>query len=389
MPENIENQGFQPDQTELNQNEQKARLIAQEGDFDMIEKQLKEENLFEGEIDRVKKKFENDIDLTDFPTVSKSVWELLTIEDLYDEETVQHCVETYKLAKEKIQKVLSGNVVLSLLIKSEGVEIERFYFACLTHDIGKVEVPGFIIRNKTTKKEWQEILEEIIDKKEFTPEMLEVLDINKNTSPTKQEVLKKISEKDLHAEELVPVGKALTDEEIGELENKWHIFSNQSLMSIINKHADISKIILEKKGFPKAASIAAQHHHRKDEDLYPVSVDSLQVSSDMADILHLADVEQALASSRSYKKQFTPLEVVKILVDHASRDQIGKEVAYLWIKDEREKMEKRGDFKELDFKQSGSLEKIDNFISQFEIGDHKDDLENWIAKHKAKLENAA
>ncbi|MCK5061623.1 HD domain-containing protein [Candidatus Parcubacteria bacterium] len=362
-----------------------AREIAQLGDFKEIEKELKEKDLFDKEKARVKKLFNESIDLADFPRKHEAVYELLTIQELYDIDTAEHCVKTYQIAKEKVEKVLSKNIILSRIIEEEGVDLERFYFACLTHDIGKVEIPDFIIKNTVKKDEWDEILVNMIEQGKITKKMLAKLELEPENIPSKDEILTQMKEKHLLAKQIVPVSRAISKEDIEKLENERHISADDSLMDIIDKHAEISERILNEKGFPVAARIVGQHHHKKDEESYPVATTSLQISADIADILHIVDVKQALESARSYKEEYFQIKILKILIEeHVYEEKINsKEVAYLLIKDDYNKLIKQDVFNNLNPEEEGMKKVVDDFIVKFEADDgkYKNDLDSWYEKH--------
>ncbi|MCK5460347.1 HD domain-containing protein [Candidatus Parcubacteria bacterium] len=370
--------------------ENTARSIAQGGNFNEIEKELKKKGLFDNEKTRVKEFFKERIDFSDFPTKYEALCELLTIQELHDPNTAEHGVKTYQIAKEKVEKALSGNIVLSRIIEEEGVEIERFKFACLTHDIGKIEIPHFIIKNTIKKNEWDKIFIDIIKQEQITKEMLAKFDFEPKSNPNKDELLARMKEKNLRANQIVPINMAISKEEAKELEEKWNISTDISLMDIIDKHAEFSERILREKGFPVVAEIAGQHHHKKDEESYPVAISSLQISADMADILHLADVKQALEGHRQYQQEeYSEIKVVKILIEHAYEKKIGKEIAYLWIKDEYEKLKKQDALNNLDFKEKKMQQIINDFIAKFETGDgeYKQDLDDWYKKHNRFSDN--
>ena len=362
----------------IDEKSSEARTIARLGDFDLIEQRLHEQDLMQKERNRVRNQFSQFIESTDFPTKSEQMWDLLTILELYDPETAIHSIKTYQIAKEKIEKILSRNILFSEIIQNEGVDLERFYFACLNHDIGKVEIPHFIIQNATTKDQWREKLEKCLEREEFSTTMLSRIGFDPKDKPNSSEIAKRITDSCLRAEELLSVREGLTEDEIRKLEQDWDISPDLSLMDIIDEHADISGNIFERKDFPIAAEIVRGHHHKTPDTSSIVSIDSLEISSDMADILHLADVKQALESVRSYKEGFTPLQTVSTLVEHAEQGRIGKEITYFWVKDEFYKLEKHGMLNNLGFAEAKTLEYIKRFIDKFEFGENKDDLDKWI-----------
>jgi len=375
---------------EVPQPQHEALLIAQQGDFEKIEKQLKEEGLFENELKRVKALFSERIDLDDFPNNGKELWDLLTIEELYDHDTALHSVETYSLAKEKIQKVLARNVVLAKIIQREGIGLEQFYFCCLVHDIGKVEIPEFIVNNPVSKLQWKEKLEDCFNQRDIPASILDKLGLDENTDNDHQAIIEELEKKNIQAEEITPVRLGISAQQAKELAEKWKISPEKSLMDILDMHSTYSQKILEKRGFSTEAHIVGQHHHKISSEKYPVSVESLQISSDLADLIHLADVEQALVSKRPYKDRFTPLEVLSALIEHSQKGLVGKEMSYLWIKDEYDKLDNSGKLDNLGIKERMISKSIENFLDSFEAGSNNRDLNEWIASHMnegVKIEN--
>lgn len=380
MKEVFPNQERTPDQI-AHKNEYISRQIAQSGDYEKIENNLKDQGLLENEIERVKSIFGEKIDAADFSDNKKSLWELLAIQELYDPDTAAHSVETYLIAKEKISKVLSHNIVLKKIIESEDVELEQFYFSCLTHDIGKVEIPSFIINNPIKKPQWNEQLNEILESESIPTVIKKKLELEVGSNPSKDQVLSAIKERGFQAEELVPVKFGITEQQAEELEKQWNISSQSSLMDILNKHAEFSEHILERKGLSVEAEIVGQHHHKTSDEEYPVSLHSLQKNSVMADLLHLADVEQALESSRSYKDKFTPLQVINAFIDHVNQGKIGKEIAYLWIKDEYEELIQNGLPQNMSPKDEIIKDSIEAFLKLFETGKYRQEFDKWAELH--------
>ena len=188
------------------------------------------------------------------------------------------------------------------------------------------------------------------------------------------------------AKQIVPVSKVIKKEEAEELEKEWPFSVDDSLMDIIDKHAEFSERILNEKGFPVVAKIAGQHHHhKKDEESYPVATSSLQISADIADILHIADVKQALESARPYKEKYFQIKILKILIEeHVYEEKIkSKEVAYFIIKDDYNKLIEQDVFNNLNPEEEDMKKVVDDFIVKFEAddGEYKSDLDSWYEKH--------
>jgi len=131
--------------------ELEARSIAKTGNYKEIEKELKEKDLLMEQTNRVKDVLEKDDE--DFSFLSNEDVKILTVLELFDKSTFEHGINTYKIAKEKTNKVLGGNIVLARLIEKEGVSMESFYRACMMHDVGKIEIPSFLFIKKRSAYE--------------------------------------------------------------------------------------------------------------------------------------------------------------------------------------------------------------------------------------------
>ena len=385
-------------------NEELAREIALSGNFDKIEKDLQEKKLLDSQIERVKKKFENQIDKKDFPTKSEELWRMLTIIELFDTGTAKHCVETYIIFKEKINKKLTQGIILRSVIKEEVYKekeqisqsnknfnldvllMERVYLACILHDIGKVEIPKFILNNQTKKEEWDEILEKMIDGKSLPQWSLEKLGFGKNENPIKEKIFERMKEKNIFAKQLIPVKKVLSQEDCEKLRTLGFDPDSHSLMSIIGTHEEKSKNILLSRKFPIASEIAGQHHTLKKDGSFPVSVGVLQMSNItskiVTDFLHLSDVENAMSGDkRPYQKEgeITPIRIVYQQYKEFMAGEINTITIYLWIKDVFQEASEESLSQEEQFWQK----EIKSFLESLEKeGDIEKIFREWIKQEK-------
>lgn len=310
--------------------------------FRIVEK-LKEEGLLEGEIERVKDKYLGEIG-SFAEELDDRVWEMLTTIELFDEETANHCVETFTLAKDKIDNPLFNGVVLVDEFKNENVSRKQFLISCLLHDVGKIEVPHSVVVNKTTDAECANILfnnkdilvaslrNELQDETYLLPE--NILNGEKLLTFLHDEL-------HLRPQMLCPVRILLgdlSDEEVEEVEKQLsHVgcSPDDNLLKIMRTHDKYSEEILKSLDMPIEAYISGSHHHSKGRSpKYRIAVGTLQVSVDLSDIIHLADVQNAILSARYYKSDKTPLEALKILAIHAKNGLVDTYFAYIWIADE-------------------------------------------------------
>lgn len=317
----------------------RAKEIAKDGDYQKIESELLEENLLTSEIERVREKYQEVLSTIDFLT--EQDLKILTILELYDEELVLHSLETYRIAKEKSERVLDFNIKLIDLFASEGVTPEQFLRACLLHDIGKIEIPNFIINNAIHNQEMELLLRNLVLDEKDAPTLLklnertgESLDINDASELS--EVLNKYNLRSVH---FVPV-KSILNEEEKEILLSHGFDLNLSLMDIIRTHEEHSQAILKKEGLIVESDLAGSHHnyHGKGSP-YPLTLDALNISVDMAELIRIADMTEALTASRSYNKNgFSFPRVLRIILEEM---RTSSEMAYLWIEDDIKTLESK------------------------------------------------
>jgi len=269
---------------EENTGELRARKIAEFGNYTKIAETLTDEELLGDQIKRVQEVVGDDIEF-----LTQKDWEILTVLELFDVVTFEHCLKTYKIAKDKVEKILDDDVIIADFIQSEVIDIEKFYRACLLHDIGKVEIPKSIL-NKVFHEDWDLPAVNVLD--EVDIENIRVLGFDPNMS------------------------------------------SNE----IMQHHESSSENILDEVGLEIEAKLVGQHHnykHKTTRELkMPLSTSALCISLNLADIMHLADVQQAMEQKRPYKEKEAKINVLAVLVSHAKQGLVDKYITYLWVKDE-------------------------------------------------------
>ncbi len=317
----------------------RAKEIAKDGNYQEIEAGLINENLLISEIERVREKYQEALSKINFLT--EQDLKIITILELYDEELVFHSLETYRIAKEKSERVLAFNIKLVDLFASEGVSPEQFLRACLLHDIGKIEIPNFIINNAIHNQEMELLLRNLVLNEKDAPTLLKInertgegLDINDEAELS--EILNKYNLRSVH---FVPVKSILNEEEKETLVRQGFDL-NLSLMDIIRTHEEHSQAILEKEGLIVESDLAGSHHnyHGKGSP-YPLTLDALNISVDMAELIRIADMTEALTASRSYNKNgFSFPRVLRIILEEM---RTSSEMAYLWIEDDIKTLESK------------------------------------------------
>ena len=308
-----------------------------------IVKELKEHDLFAVEVARVKRLFSKELAESGL-TPDEDVWEMLTVMELFDPETANHCINTYYIARSKIENQLSTGIILANYFKKEGVDANTFFVSCLLHDIGKIEVPHSVVVNKVNDSDCSNLLFEHIDDI-LLPALKTHLKNDAYTLPegiNTGETLLSYLHETLHVrpQMLTPIRLLLghmDNRELDEVEKQLahcNCSLNDSLITIMRKHDAYSQEILARSGRRIEAILAGSHHVTRTKGAYVITVGTLQVTVDLAHIIHLADVENAILGVRHYKSGQTPLEALKILAIHAKQGLIDSYISYLWIADE-------------------------------------------------------
>ncbi len=306
---------------------------------------LKNQGLLSEAVDRVKQRFEKEMhDMRD--DFGEDCWELLAVLELFDPETAQHCISTYEIAREKVEKVLWNGMVLADTFRQESVDLRQFYRACLLHDIGKIEVPHAVLGNHVPDERCAEILLEHRDDvllprlKEKFGEQFALPDTIQDSRTLLQYLYTTLH---LRPQEITPIRLLLDqplDTEIIEQLAHCGCSPEDSLLKIMRTHDAYSEKILTTLGYGVEGTIAGAHHQHSSQDKkYQITIGTMRISIDLADIIHLADVENAMLSKRHYKEGGTPLRALQVLALHAKQGLIQDYIAYLWIADEMLELE--------------------------------------------------
>jgi hypothetical protein len=284
-------------------------------------------------------------ELSEMGELTERDMEMLTILDLYDPGTASHCVETFRIAREKVTKRLSSGIILEELFARELVSPEEFFRACLLHDIGKVEIPRFVIDHPMNDSAMDLYLRDLLFEEQDSHVVTRVERAGGAPLPEESSAISEyLREHHLRAVHFVPSRLVLSSEELIELETRG--FSGDlSLMDIIKEHELHSRQILESEGLRVESELAGAHHnYHKEGTHYPIALGALHSSVDVAELLHIADIEQALSACRSYKKGFSMPRVLRIIMEEAQMGRIDPEAAYLWVDDELHSVLDREEF---------------------------------------------
>lgn len=161
----------------------------------------------------------------------------------------------------------------------------------------------------------------------------------------------------LRAALLHDIGKITVPKEIlfkpGRLDNNER--------KIVSAHENSSQELLISSGRRVEGLIAGQHHnydHREMECKFHIA--EIDIMVPVADILHLADVQDALLAKRVYKPCLSPFKAFHIIIEQVMKGEINMELAFLWIAEETKRY-----FVKLATSAKMLWDEIKNFIAVF------------------------
>lgn len=260
-------------------------------------------------------------------------WEMLTILELFDHTTFEHCLRTYETAHQKILSQEAVGTYLRSNIKKEGFVPWDIELACLLHDMGKIALmpKDLILNNVLKNNQWHELFEGFCEGNFEPKEAAEKISTYNDTLATHPELREK---------DITPLFITLTEPERKRLEATG-IDTTLPLGKIIEKHQDISVDIV-KRYYPESAmlELIGNHHERPlDEDEpHPISQSAVRVSS-IVDALRIADIYDAFHRARPYKGENAIMLTLAFLTEKAEDGFIDKTLTTLWIEAELKKFD--------------------------------------------------
>ena len=121
------------------------------------------------------------------------------------------------------------------------------------------------------------------------------------------------------------IGKLRVPDEIIEKPTK---LTNMEYQTMKRHSFDTYNILKQVRGFEEISRWAADHHERVDATGYPNHKGKKELSIE-ARIIAVADVFQALAQKRPYRKDLPPVEILSILKEQARTGHLDKEIVQM------------------------------------------------------------
>lgn len=329
--ESIEETSEQDLSQEKNVSLEKARRIAGGGSYEHMMDELRAEKLLEENVAYIRKTYEGRLKKENFEMKEKD-WEMLTLIWLFDVGTFEHSIRTFELAEKMVRSPIfvpgGETIAIETLLAREGVSSEQFLRAALFHDVGKVIIPREVLLDHRSDEDLAPIV--------FPEKHLHAVgDVEE-----KKAALRALYEKGLRPVDLAPLdvlfpgGKGV--ELVHQLEERG--FSKTATMrEVLQKHESESGRILTLEGRTLEGELAGHHHNYKREKTpYVMSVSMLSMTAEtvglgMADLIHMADVTDAIRSRRSYKEPLSDMEVLYVIAHDAKIGKIDLFTAYVWV----------------------------------------------------------
>lgn len=338
-----------------------ATAICQLGDYAKILETFslpENKGLLEGQIDLLKDRYGSSRLKEASQHLREYDWEMLTILELFDHTTFEHCLRTYETTHRKINSPEAVGTYLRENIEKEGFAPWDIELACLLHDMGKIAmIPRDLILNNTLKNnEWRALFES------FCKDNLEPADAESKISVYNDTLA---SHPKLREKDITPFFVSLKPKE-REYFEAASIDTDLPLGKIIDQHQDIS-VDIAKRYYADSIilELVGNHHERplESDEIRPVSQSAVRLSY-IVNAVRIADLFDAFRYSRPYKDEQALLTTFAFLIKKADEGFIDDTLTYLWIDEELKKIDVKAYLHSLQAEQKFELAELE--VSSYE-----------------------
>jgi len=342
--ESIPEYGEQPaESAEAVSEIEEARAVVSTNNFEEALVLLEKAGLLAGQVSRIKERCESI--LSKNLSLRLSDWEMLTVLELYDVDTFEHSLRVHEAAVTALERPLTldngAPFHLHEYLAEEGVTKHDFIYAALFHDIGKTMIPYCILKDTTTKEEFDRCFCDYATQE--GEEWLRAVGIDSATDATT--ALEELYTQHRRPIDVLPLQKVLKAEVFATVQNTYpylNISDKTTFREVMMLHEKESERILRKCDQEVSATIAGQHHNYARLPLvYPRSTSTLRLArvnahSKLSDILHIVDVSDAIKNTRSYKNAQSDYLVLHELIVDTNAGAIDPRIAHAWVRAEYE-----------------------------------------------------
>jgi hypothetical protein len=311
-----------------------ARKIAREKPLAEAVNELESSGLLFRQMRRVLDKYEQ---LGRFGPFPVNVLEAFTVLELFDDTTADHSIATLEIFDEKTGRTLSSGVDFRVLFRAEGIDRDEVRIAVLLHDLGKRAIPRFVIRHDLNDAQMSEVLLAHLQSESPDRNVLDQLGVSSEEAKEFDTagLEARLSQRHVRPVQILPVATYLSDEQLDVIRTLGYDPNSATLAKIIELHEEKSEEFIRSLGHPDAAELAGKHHnYRNLQPVRPIALGTVGISVELADLLKIADVEQALMGNRPYKESLSKMAALSEIVRQSRSGHIGELPTYLWVQDE-------------------------------------------------------
>ncbi len=312
-----------------------ATSLARTGNFESASNNLKEGNLLDTVLEKAKMHVSEMGTNLDF--LGKAGWEAVSVIFAYDKETFEHSVRARILTEKVLNMEVDGRTLI-VDVENELGGLDKLLTAATLHDIGKVNIPYFVLSDTTSSAVWMAELFDMIQSGECEDNntcstLMESGKYTKESFETQELLDNHLDSIHARAMQYVPVKKVLEPEQVSRLV-AMGFSADATLADIMRLHERYSEEILLDLGVnEKIAKICGSHHNYENKEIeLPVSGTILNASVDMGTVLHCLDVVDAIVSSRHYKKPRSIMTAFVGLIGDIRKTHLHGDTVYFIIK---------------------------------------------------------
>jgi len=249
-----------------------------------------------------------------------------------DTKSYEHSLEVAELIREKFD-------LFADTITREGVSKKDMLRAATLHDIGKIDIPDCVLKDTTTWGEFKTKFQELYNADNTAYEKwLKESNFLAEDESIAEVSIEKFESKFNNHRDLIPLKElfANDDEKLGELK-KYDIDSELSFMGALRLHEKCSakriKNIDNLENKEIIAELVGSHHdyQTNEKDSLVNSKALLNISVTAIELVHIADVHQALSQKRSYKDSMSQEDILYILMKDTQNGVFKESIAHRWI----------------------------------------------------------
>lgn len=259
---------------------------------------------------------------------------LLALIDKKDQATFSHSLAVAETASMQLEE-FGGD------LDRQGMPREAFLRAALLHDVGKLSLPDCILKGSMT---WRDFEEKFFELKNTDFDFINHRLLERGLIPPGSSV-GNMSDNEIRAmkvnyRDYVTLDQCYSDDKDSLEEiRKYNIDPSAiSFMDALRLHETASsQLILQMENIPDGylvAELAGSHHNysrEKDEQYHPAK-EVLRVTVLASELLHLADVYQAIRQSRPYKQKHSHIEAMYIIMQEAQEGRFDVGIVKRWLR---------------------------------------------------------